>query len=90
VLILRKLFSRRHKVGLNLTYISKKANRKIRDKGASEYFQYITSISNVGHCVPSVDKFKSDYGESYYEKFLEDRFEFICRELLKELDDLIS
>lgn len=75
---------------LNLTYISKNANRKIRDKVLVDYFDYIDSMSTIGHCVPSVDKLKNDYGEDYYESFLTDRFEFISRELRQELDELIN
>lgn len=63
---------------------------KLETKVLVDYFDYIDSMSTIGHCVPSVDKLKNDYGEDYYESFLTDRFEFISRELRQELDDLIN
>jgi hypothetical protein len=80
---------------LNHTYISQEANRKIRDLSPEKYLQYLQSITLYGHSVPAnfVDLYQQSpkgSDEDKYKRFLSMRFDEIKKDILTELDNLIS
>lgn len=80
---------------LNRTLISSASNSTIRDKSPEAYFQYVSELSILGHCIPTPVKtvYKRNEGESeknYYERVLSSRFEILRRDIINELDQLCS
>ncbi|MDJ0577655.1 MAG: DUF262 domain-containing protein [Xenococcaceae cyanobacterium MO_234.B1] len=80
---------------LNLSYISKKANRKISDLKPKEYLEKLTDATLTDHEISSnfINSLKSisdKYNIESYKPILEDRFNTIKRTIKTELENLIE
>lgn len=80
---------------LNLTYISKKANREISDLPPKIYLEKLTDITVdkheiSTHMIELLKKIKDEYDDTFYEKVIKERFQTIKRSIKKELEDLID
>jgi len=80
---------------LNLTYISKEANRKITDLDAESYLTFLTDATVTGHeispnMIDLLKKRPPKYEDVFYKQIFQDRFNTIKRSLKTELESLID
>lgn len=80
---------------LNLTYISKAANRKISDLSPKQYFEKLTSISLDNHIIPTsmeneLQQAPDDFDDHFYIKVLETRFDELSRKVKSKLEKLLE
>lgn len=81
---------------LNLTYISKKANKQITDKDPSRYLSGLSETIVDGHQISTnmIRKIKesrpSNYDEKFYTKVFQNRFDTLKRAVKVELESLID
>lgn len=80
---------------LNLTDISKDANRKIRDLSPKKYFEKLTSVSLDDHIIPKsmeseLKKAPEDFDKDFYTNILEKRFDELKKEVEIKLEKLLE
>lgn len=80
---------------LNITYISKEANRRISDLQPKEYLEKLTDATLTGHEISSnfihlLKSISDEYSMESYIPVLEDRFDTIKRKIKTELENLIE
>lgn len=75
---------------LNRALISKEANKKIRDIGFERYMNEVQEMCRIGQMInKNYLKFYSNEGrENCYKEILQDRFNTLRDQLIKELDEL--
>lgn len=75
---------------LNRALISKEANKKIRDIGFERYMNEVQEMCRIGQMInKNCLKFYSNEGrENCYKEILQDRFNTLRDQLIKELDEL--
>lgn len=74
---------------LNLAYISKEANRTIRDKTPQEYIKHIDELGAIGNYIPAIKHFQDAMTTSKYENVLEERFNLIQWAIKQHIDSLL-
>ncbi|MBD2653171.1 DUF262 domain-containing protein [Synechocystis sp. FACHB-383] len=80
---------------LNLTYISKVANRKISDLSPKLYLEKLTSISLDDHIIPTSMESKlkqapNSFNNDFYSEVLESRFDELSRNVKSKLEKLLE
>lgn len=74
---------------LNRTYISSVSNIQISDMKPEQYFNYVSKVSQFGHCIPNIVEEKAIIDDfKFYYKILDLRYKEIYKMLLLELDKL--
>ncbi len=74
---------------MNLSYISKEANRQIRDKSPNDYLRHIEEMGIIDNYIPPINKFTNAFKNSNYDEVLEERYELINRAIKKHISDLL-
>ncbi|UAJ73779.1 DUF262 domain-containing protein [Synechocystis sp. PCC 7339] len=80
---------------LNLTDISKAANRKISDLSPKQYFEKLTSTSLDDHIISTSMESKlkeapDDFNNAFYKEVLESRFDELSRKVTVKLEKLLE
>ena len=75
---------------LNLAYISKEANRAIRDKSPAEYVNHIEELGSFDNYIPPIRSFQEAMRTNEYGSVLEERYELLYRAIKQRISTLID
>lgn len=73
---------------LNKVYISKEANRLIRDKTPSDYLSLLENLQLASHMLPEVSDFRAAFDNGDYEALLAERFKLLKSSVLQHISAL--